>query len=135
MSRTWSKADERGLARFVLPEESARNIRLPRASPDASAGINALLVTERDIYRALQRKDLRYVPEVYDPDERIQLVRSPAEVLDPSGPGEGTCLDLSLVFCGIALAMDLLPVLVILEGHALVAISLTHPGRGWQSSD
>jgi len=56
-------------------------------------------------------------------------VRSPSEVL--TSPREGTCLDLAALYCGLCLAYELLPILIVIEGHALAAVSLTHGVRDW----
>ena len=55
-------------------------------------------------------------------DDEAQFIRKPNEIL--SGNKEGTCLDLALLFCGLCLGHKLLPIFVLLENHALVAISL-----------
>jgi hypothetical protein len=53
-----------------------------------------------------------------------QRIRAPFEIFQD--PREGTCLDLALVFCSLCLGFDLLPILIITDGHALAAVSLTH---------
>ena len=58
-----------------------------------------------------------------------QTIRTPPEIL--VAPREGTCLDLAALYCGLCLASELLPVLIVIEGHALAAVSLTHGVRDW----
>jgi hypothetical protein len=40
-----------------------------------------------------------------------------------------------VLFCGLCLGNELLPLLVVIEGHALAAISLTHGLREWDALD
>jgi hypothetical protein len=128
----YQKLDGRAqLARFVLTnardwldEPLAVNWHdLNQAPPGRRALVCAL-------YQAVCRHPIRYVPEKYDPDAAKQQVRTPTEVLH--NPGEGTCLDLSLLFCGLCLACELIPWLVVVKGHALVAVSLRHDRRQWR---
>ncbi len=67
--------------------------------------------------------EIRYTPEAYRPG-RAEQVRPPVEILD--SPGEGTSLDLSLLFCGICIGWKLIPCLVRVQGHAFAMISLGH---------
>ena len=62
--------------------------------------------------------------EEYHPSQVLQNIRTPAEVL--ISPRQGTCLDLAALYCGLCLAYELLPLLIVIEGHALAAVSLTH---------
>ena len=123
MSWDWPKTDRAGLARYVLPDAAESfEIGITDISPDAE-GRRTLLDA---IYFALQSKRLRYALEKYHPNEAIQLVRSPSEIL---GRKEGTCLDLSLLFCGVCLGYELLPLMILTEGHAFAAVSLNHGVR------
>jgi hypothetical protein len=81
------------------------------------------------IYDALKDHGIRYALEEYQPSQALQSIRTPAQVLD--SPREGTCLDLSLLFSGLCLANELLPVVVVIDGHAFAAVSLTHGLRDW----
>jgi hypothetical protein len=62
------------------------------------------------LYETLLLYRISYTPEKYHPDQAVQLVRTPGEILDR--PREGTCLDLSLLFCGLCLGCELIPWLV-----------------------
>ena len=117
----WPKADEKGIARYVLPS-TADELRLGVNRDDLLAQGRTREVIEA-IYDALRAPDIRYAREPYDPEKRQQIIRAPAALLH--GGGEGTCLDLALLFAGICLGRDLLPLVVVLKGHALVAVSLT----------
>jgi hypothetical protein len=120
MSWEWPKTDRGGLARFVSGDVApAFDLKINRndLSPDADGRrklVNA-------IYFALQNKELRYALEKYYPDDAVQLIRSPSEIL---GQKEGTCLDLALLFCGVCLGYELLPQVVLIEGHALATVAL-----------
>jgi hypothetical protein len=54
----------------------------------------------------------------------FQDIRSAYEVLRKTNLG--TCIDLSLLFCGLCLDYDLVPLLVLLDGHAFAAVSLRY---------
>ena len=91
------------------------------------------IVTIKAIYETLIDRDIRYAYEKYQPEDEIQQIRTPTEILDR--PKEGTCLDLSILFCGLCFAYDLLPLLIVIDGHALAAVSLKHPRNKWNSND
>lgn len=131
MSWEWPKTDRAGLARYVLPDAAESfdiGINRNDLSPDAE-GRRTLMDA---IYFALQSKRLRYALEKYQPNEAIQLIRSPDEIL---GRKEGTCLDLALLFCGVCLGYELLPLMILTEGHAFAAVSLNHDVRGRDAFD
>ena len=133
MSRAWSKANEKDLARFV-DQSFARWVSLDGVNRSDLVGRpegRAQLIEA--IYADLLTRGIRYTPEEYDQDERKQLVRTPAEILD--APKEGTCLDLSLLFAGVCLGKDLLPLVIVTDRHAFVAVSLRHTRREWSARD
>jgi hypothetical protein len=126
----WSRVDDRGLARFVTPEAN-RWLALDISRFDTTGQPDQRRLLVEAIYNALLKKDIRYAFEQYHPAESLQPIRTPAAILD--APREGTCLDLAALFCGLCLGNELLPILIVLEGHALVAVSLTHGLREWNS--
>jgi hypothetical protein len=87
------------------------------------------LILAKTIYDALKERKIRYAFEEYHPSQALQTIRTPPEILD--APREGTCLDLAALFCGLCVANELLPVIIVIEGHALAAVSLTHGIRDW----
>jgi hypothetical protein len=117
----WRKAADTTLVSYVTPDavEQLRRLGVNRYDLQRRGDRRAVI---QAIYESLLRSDIRYAPEKYHPSEAVQEIRSPAEVL--VRPGEGTCLDLALLFCGLCLGFDLLPLLIVLEGHALAAVSL-----------
>ena len=74
-------------------------------------------------------RNINYAYQKYQPEAETQIVRPPHEILGV--PGEGTCLDLAALFCGLCLGYELLPLLIIIEGHAFAAVSLKHPIDKW----
>lgn len=133
MKWEWSKYDDKGLARFVT-SDAANLIRLSQNRQDLaldSGDHRRLLVKE--IYNTLLNLDkkIRYAPEIYHPSEAIQPIRTPLQIM--SSPGEGTCLDLASFFCGLCLGNELLPLLIMLNNHALVAVSLNYGLRDWNA--
>ncbi len=130
----WSKVDDKGLARFVT-NHATNLVRLRENRHDLARHINGRHQLVEAIYNALVNLDkkIQYVPEKYHPSHDIQLIRTPIEILGT--PGEGTCLDLAAFFCGLCLGNDLLPLLIVLEGHALAAVSLNHGLPEWNAFD
>jgi hypothetical protein len=66
----------------------------------------------------------------------------PIPKLPKSGPDEilvsksqGTCLDLAVLFCGMCLRYELIPLLIVSGNHAWVAVSLTHWLHECKASD
>ncbi|MEM7432768.1 MAG: NB-ARC domain-containing protein [Pseudomonadota bacterium] len=66
---------------------------------------------------------------IYHPGSAWQLVRPPEEIV--AGAKVGTCLDLSVLFAGLCIDAGLIPILVVLEGHALVVVSLSDNLPNW----
>jgi hypothetical protein len=121
----YAKGDEKGLARYVIPAAAARlKLSVNRDDLLAQGAREELL---KAMYTSLLEREVRYARELYDPRLEQQLIRDPFAILD--GSGEGTCLDLALLFAGLCLAHELLPLVVVLDGHALVAVSLTRGRR------
>jgi hypothetical protein len=124
----WPRVDNRGLARFVTLQAS-RWLPLPISRFDVGSHLDQRRIIARAIYDALTARDIRYALEEYHPSQALQTIRTPSEIL--IAPREGTCLDLAALYCGLCLANELLPILIIIDGHALAAVSLTHGVRDW----
>jgi len=129
MEWEWSKYSREGLASFVT-DKAVEFLKLPVNRVDLARSQGRRQLVEA-IYNALVEQHIQYVPEKYHPSAAKQRIRTPAEILNK--PGEGTCLDLAALFCGLCLGNDLLPLLIVLEGHALAAVSLTHGLRDWNA--
>jgi hypothetical protein len=121
----WPKDDAKGLARYVLPEVGER-LRLDIGRDDALKKGDRLAVA-RAVYEALAKLDLNYARELYHPDEMVQRIREPDVML--AGGGNSTCLDLALLFAGACLGQELLPLVVIVDGHAFAAVSVVDDPR------
>ena len=124
----WSRVDDRGLARFATPQAS-QWLPLPINRHDNLLEPDHHRIVAQAVYQALSQCDIRYALEAYHPAQALQIIRTPPQIL--RSPREGTCLDLAALFCGLCLAYDLLPMLIIIEGHALAAVSLTHGQGDW----
>ena len=129
MTWKWSKCDDLGLARFVS-RDAETYLRLSDRGIDSSNISNDELI--KQIYSSLLKPCISYSSEKYDEDTRLQQIRSPSEILEK--PGKGTCLDLAAMFCGVCLGCNLLPLLIILKGHAIAAVSRTFDRSEWQKS-
>ncbi|MGA9769877.1 MAG: hypothetical protein WBV94_12605 [Blastocatellia bacterium] len=128
MTWRWYKEDHFGLVYFVSRE--ARNILMPDLNIlDLIQSENGNREIVKIIYNTLLEKRVQYALEPGRSTKIAQEIRNPSEVLKTHK--EGTCLDLSLLFCGICLGCELLPVLILLEDHALVAVSLKYSQYSW----
>jgi hypothetical protein len=129
MGWEWSKVDPFALTQFVTPtarHELALNINIDDILQQC--GRKAVV---RAIYDALLDRQIQYAREKYEPSKAIQHIRTPSEILNQTS--EGTCLDLALLFCGVCLSCELLPLLIVFEGHAIVAVSLNYSLREWDA--
>ncbi len=132
MEWKWSKANEKDITRFVTEDSVKLLDKLPvddrlKLLQDWE-GRRALV---KAIYEALVSRGITYALEKYHPEDETQQIRTPSEIL--SNPGEGTCLDLAILFCGLCFGYDLLPLLIVVEGHALAAVSLNNQRKDWDS--
>jgi hypothetical protein len=115
------KTEPRALARFI-PRAVPPALRLPPAINRLDLlhqeGVEALL---RELYTLL--RDQRITCDV-EPPAPAMAARQPIRTIDTIlSEKRGTCLDLSLLFCAVCLAHDLAPLLIVLEGHAFVAVA------------
>jgi len=124
----WSRVDDKGLARYVT-QQASRWTSLPVSRFDLAGQLDQRRAVARAVYDALKERSIRYALEEYLPSEAQQVIRTPPEIL--TSPREGTCLDLAALFCGLSLANELIPILIVIDGHALAAVSLTHGVRDW----
>ncbi|NMF64724.1 NACHT domain-containing protein [Brasilonema octagenarum] len=140
-----SKEEERiDLAKYVIFYKYSKAVKefinKANASNHVLANSNDYQTIEKrpklveNIYNALCDSKLSYNLHkgslLSNNDE--QEIRTPEEILHGK---EGTCLDLAILFCAICWKYDLLPILILLDGHALAAVSLTHRLRDWKKSD
>src|SRR5262249_42511951 len=73
------------------------------------------------LYSVLRDQGIRYDLALFDPHPGItQRIRKPETILAEK---TGTCLDLAVLFAGMYLAHDLLPLIVLVEGHAFAGVS------------
>ena len=120
-SHEFLKTEPRALARFI-PRAVPPALRLPPAINRLDLlhqeGVEALL---RELYTLL--RDQRITCDV-EPPAPAMAARQPIRTIDTIlSEKRGTCLDLSLLFCAVCLAHDLAPLLIVLEGHAFVAVA------------
>lgn len=122
----WPKTNEKMLASYVLPQLAAK-LKLAKSRDDVLTRPNGRLELLSLTYDALVVKDLRYAREEYDAESEQQRIRDTDLLLE--GAGDATCLDLALLFAGVCLGNELLPLVVVVRGHAFVAVSLTRDRR------
>ena len=77
----------------------------------------------------MKGKNIKYDLEFFNSEPNTQRIRTYKEILE--NPKTGTCLDLAVLFCGICLAYNLLPLLIVVEGHAFAAVSMNWERRDY----
>ena len=113
------------LASFVTPAAALRlETPVPHIPARDKASRRQLV---QAIYDTLLGCGINYVLEPYS-EEPEQEIRPPDAIL--KSLKQGTCLDLALLFCGLCEANELIPVMVMLDGHALAAVSTAAGGSG-----
>lgn len=127
-SRKWSQFDKFQLAEFVIPE-----IPDDFQLADQVNQVELLKWDKRklveEIYHTLKGKNIKYDLELFNSEPNTQRIRTYKEILE--NPKTGTCLDLAVLFCGICLAYNLLPLLIVVEGHAFAAVSMNWERRDY----
>ncbi|MDM0118015.1 ATP-binding protein [Variovorax sp. J22R133] len=121
-----SLSADKELAHYVLEDES-HLINLGFNRESALGTREGIRQIAQVLYERLTERSINYALERFEADRRIQHVRAPEAILNRTQ--EGTCLDLALLFAGLALGKELVPLLVVLDGHALVAVSLEFTRR------
>lgn len=125
----WSRYDDRGLARYITIEGNGGfDLKLDRQVESATP--EGRLRIARAIYDEFLSRKIRYANERYHPSDILQPIRTTEEIFSEH---EGTCLDLAALFCGACLSYELLPVIVVLDGHALAGVLLTHTLPDWNA--
>ncbi len=117
----WKKTEPARIASYVNEVEAYRWFGIPDS--DQALRLNEPLVLVRRLYDHLLTKEIRYDTARIDfvgHHEAEQVVREPGEVRNEGG----NCLELALVFAALCQRLRLYPIVVLLEGHALVAVRL-----------
>ncbi len=130
MEWTWTKANEKELAQFAT-DSALQLFNLDVSSFDLIREEKFESLIEA-IYNTLVEQKIKYDLEKFSTAETHQRIRTPIEILSQSR--QGTCLDLAILFSGLCLGCNLLPKLILLEGHALVVVSLTLKRSEWSSN-
>jgi hypothetical protein len=125
----WPIGDAFGLAGYVVRGVDGMLPGIGRH--ELAAGPGGLLAVARAAYDLLVEQRISYDLDSYHPSDGLQEIRTPAEVL--LGPRRATCLDAALVYAGLLIAYDLLPVVVVLDGHALTLVSRRYGRREWNT--
>src|SRR5882672_9561934 len=127
----WFREDSYELARYV-PSGATRLIPSGFNRYDLAQQEGSARAIAEALYADLLRAEIAYDKPVFSGDSNKQQIRNPEAVL--GSPRSGTCLDLAVVYAGLLSDAELLPILVILEGHALVAVSTTHFLSNWNAA-
>ncbi|MFD5655031.1 hypothetical protein [Streptomyces sp. NPDC127039] len=125
----WSTSDQSGLARYVV--SGAEQLLTPGLDRRGiGEGPGGPLALARALYGQLALQGLYYDVEGYTPSDHVQRIRTPAEILGSPGR-RGTCLDLALLYAGLLLDYELLPVVVAQGEHAVTLVCRDHGLREW----
>ncbi len=127
----WSKRDEVRLASYVNPDATYFLGRLSENTfdlPDDPDGHRRILEL---IYNKLLESGISYDLEKFTYADDVQKIRTPTEILE--GVRRGTSFDLSLLFAGLVEGYGLAPVVVVMEGHAFVMVSVKNGRSEWDS--
>lgn len=120
------------LARYVDPE--AADVPLGAHLRSQWEGADAAEARAAELYGLVSGRDIQYAidpwnPALFGSDDRSpkQRIRTPAEVLQ----GVGSCLDLSLLFAGLAMAANIRPFIALTlnarNPHVLVVLDISEP--------
>lgn len=122
LTRRWSKKSPPNLVFHILPEA------VHLIDPAIDIGDPPIKGKIKAIYNRLRKYKIEYSKEPFNPNEpEVQEIRHPIGLVGP--PKHGTCIDLTLLFCGLCMHYELLPLIVVLEDHALALVSI-QPGIG-----
>lgn len=120
----WRQNSPSELAQYVqldLPESlrwPTYIARLDMLTHEGPQGVVAQL------YKQLLQCKINYDLAPFDPRAGIiQQIRKPQTILEAA---QGTCLDLAVLLAGMCLANDLLPIIIAVEGHAFLGVSLAN---------
>lgn len=117
----WKKSEPRRIACYVVQNAAREHFGAPVTDYDERQADR--LAVARRVYDHLRAHGVRYDTARIDfqnHNESEQLIREPGEVRGASG----NCLELTLIFAALCQWMKLRPLVVLLEGHALVAVML-----------
>src|SRR4051794_13007937 len=118
MRYQWRRMSPWDLVRYIVPDAHRWLDGNPFAdSNDYHRSVHRRKVLVQRIYEHVVGLRIEYVSQPYPSPKGFQDVRTIHEVLRPRGTG--TCLDLTLAFCGLCEACDLIPCMLLLDGHAL----------------
>ncbi len=130
--------DRHFLASFVMPNHPAVTTIVKRAAQILSAthtgacfiGYPSDTHDEKTVHQAvtaiwlaLKELHLHYVPVPMTMDAGGQRIRLAPDII---AEGLGNCIDLSILLCSCLEAVSLCPCIVMIEGHAFVAVNKQH---------
>lgn len=131
----WSFEERRRVARYVSDEAEDFFPVADKLSWRLESGLDRLEAIQK-VYEGLagrpEGQRLFYALEEYHPAADRQPVRSPRKILEAR---RGTCLDLTLLFCGLCLPLRLCPVVVVARDHAYALVALKRSVGGTLPSD
>lgn len=118
----WNRASDTALATLVSAD--ARHLLGDLGAGPDSGSVDEILPLVRAVYEKLAGHGVSWSPKPYRISDAEHGVRSAEAILH--GERRASCLDISLLFAGCCLGYGLVPVLIVLDGHALVAVSLRY---------
>lgn len=119
----WARAEKRTLSRYVQPQYLPTEFRLP-------ATLNRLDLSRHEgprgiaaqLYELIRKCEINYDLAPFDARSGVkQMIRKPATILSEK---RGGCLDLAVLFATMCVDNDLLPIIIVVDGHAFAGLSL-----------
>ncbi len=130
----WTRNNEKDLAKFVNREAIdvlSKPVPLNKPKLELLKDKPGREQIIKSIYEYLKDQTIEYDKPPYHDNLNRQIIRNPSEILVDRK--QGTCLDLSLLFGSFCLGYGLLPLIIIIKGHAFVAVSLSLILEEWES--
>lgn len=125
----WPSINAPALARYVTPRRAVAALGFTPSVADhtthdlLASGEQATLVGR--IYDDLVARGIAYSLEPVNASTVTQRIRPPETVIgSTTRPGEGTCLDLAVLFAGLCQDRWLRPLVVVFEDHAIALVSV-----------
>ncbi|MDH3300418.1 MAG: hypothetical protein OES24_07920 [Acidimicrobiia bacterium] len=124
----WTTVVETALAEFVTPHRAVSALGgRPTVPEHTSYDLRSRHEYDRliqAVYDDLCERLIEYDIEPVNSTTQKQRIRTPEQVIgSETRPGEGTCLDLALLFAAVCLERSLRPIVVVFTDHALTMVS------------
>lgn len=125
---SWLYADRISIARYST-SDAKRWVTIKVNLLDSQKSPDHQYLLIKSIYTNLSNLDIQYSFEPYPSGNGLQNIRHIASIINAKC---GTCIDLAIAFAGLCIGHELIPLVVVLDKHVLVAVSLKYSLRNWK---